>query len=275
MQKRFEIISESLAQNNHLLLLIDAGRYHFNVLAVDHLKKEALAACNFEMDENSYASLADVAVQHEIFKPYYHKMAVVYNFPESILTPDEYSHADSVNQLDLIYGNVNRGTIISEPVAPIGAQNIYRVEQSIQEAITLHFPVHQYYHIYSVLLRNSLLLGSEAPVLKLVFYSKQLILLLVKDQQLQLVQSFPVDGAEDVSYYLLKLCNDMNLLPADISIKVAGWINTQSAVYLEIMKYFLNVEFESPENTISFDAAFSDHPLHFFSSLISLSSCVL
>lgn len=256
------------------MLLMDAGRNHLNVLAIDYVGKKALAACNFEMDEMSYGSLPDLSAQHPIFKSYYHKMAVTYNFPESVLTPEEFDNGGN-NGLDLLYGNLLKGNIISETVGSIAAKNIYRVEEKIQEAITLHFPIHHYYHIYSVLLKNYSLLLEEAPSLKIVFYSKQMIILAVKDQKLQLIQSFSLDGAEDVSYYLLKVCNDLGMSPAEIRLIVAGWINTQSAVYLEIMKYFLHVSFEAPDNILSFDAAFAEYPLHFFSPLINLASCVL
>ncbi|MES1226822.1 MAG: hypothetical protein ABUT20_65720, partial [Bacteroidota bacterium] len=95
MQKRFEIIGEEFHRNNNIMLLVDAGKSHLNVLAIDHVNKRALAACNFEMNDMSYESLADLSSRHEIFKPSCNKMAVAYNFPESVLTPAEYNRDDN------------------------------------------------------------------------------------------------------------------------------------------------------------------------------------
>lgn len=254
------------------MLLLDAGRYHLNALAIDPVRKEALAASNFEMDENAYGSLADLCSQHSIFKPYYQKVAVVYNVAESIITPPSY-HEVSERTLELVYGDLQRSDVISEPVHNIPAQNIYRVEDHIREAITLQFQVQQYYHIYSVLLRKYTPPQNEA-VIKVVVYSRHMIVLAYKNAKLQLAQHFPLDAAEDVSYSLVKVCNDLGMPPAGVQVIVAGWVNTQSAVYLEIMKYFLNVEFEAADNTLSFDEVFADTPMHFFSPLINLASCV-
>jgi hypothetical protein len=88
------------------------------------------------------------------------------------------------------------------------------------------------------------------------------------------MQSFPYDIPEDVSYHLLNITDQFHLEAQDITIRVAGLIDTSSALYAELMKYFLLVEADARPEFFSYDAAFDEYPSHFFTPVFLLGLCV-
>jgi hypothetical protein len=96
----------------------------------------------------------------------------------------------------------------------------------------------------------------------------------VKDTSLLLAQIFSYQKAEDVLYWLLKICRQFSISQEQVILVLSGLIDKQSAVFKELYQYFLNIEFASIENDIQLSGEFEDYPVHFFSSIFKLASCV-
>ena len=90
-----------------------------------------------------------------------------------------------------------------------------------------------------------------------------------------IIHSFHYAIPEAVSFHLLNIANQWNLSPEDITVKISGLLETQSAMYTEILKYFLRVELELKPAGFQYDFAFDNFPQHFFSPVFSLAVCVL
>lgn len=90
---------------------------------------------------------------------------------------------------------------------------------------------------------------------------------------MQLVQSYAYQAAEDVSYYLLNICKQLELEPATVTVKLAGMVDVSSAMYTEMLKYFLHVEPDAlPMDSIT--PSLEEYPAHFFSPILKLAVCV-
>src|SRR6185295_4919111 len=97
----------------------------------------------------------------------------------------------------------------------------------------------------------------------------------VSFRKLLLAKTFSYTSPEDVLYYLLKCCRQLNLSQQTVKISLAGLIEKDSAVYRELYKYFINLEFESLSADVKLGESLSVHPEHYFSSISKLAACVL
>ena len=80
---------------------------------------------------------------------------------------------------------------------------------------------------------------------------------------------------DDVLYYLLKCCQQLNFSQQTMKVFLSGLIEKDSALYRELYKYFINLEFESLAREIKLTEALTIHPEHYYSSISKLAACVL
>ncbi len=211
----------------------------------------------------------------ELLKAGIGKTTWMYNFPESQLVPEEYFSASTSDDLvALFHGDLNKGVTLSEKIEGQSRYNVFRVPAEVHQLLQQHFVGSNFRHYYSVWMQC----GQQQPAidhtyLSVMFYPHRMLVAAVKEHQLQLLQSYTYDAAEDVGYYLLNICSQLQLPAQDTPVKLSGMIDVSSALYTEIFKYFGQVSLdvfagETPE------PALQDYPDHFFSPLLKLAVCV-
>ena len=105
-----------------------------------------------------------------------------------------------------------------------------------------------------------------------IHFSTQYFRVLVKkEKQIQLAQTYLYKNPLDVVYYLLKICYEFALDQTVVAIIVSGLIDKDSAMYTELHNYFLNIDFAQAP---SYSIPENDYPLHYFTSLYNLAACV-
>ena len=65
-----------------------------------------------------------------------------------------------------------------------------------------------------------------------------------------------------------------NIDPAHITLHISGLIDTQSALYSELIKYFEKVHYEGIPSNYETDGILEEYPTHYFSPLLKMSLCV-
>ena len=109
--------------------------------------------------------------------------------------------------------------------------------------------------------------------LSVLFYPNAILVSAVKDKQLHLLQSYAYEAAEDVGYYLLNICRQLQLSPENTTVLLSGMIEVSSVLYTEIFKYFGQVKLDSWSDAAAIPAL-EEYPAHFFSPLLKLATCV-
>jgi hypothetical protein len=99
------------------------------------------------------------------------------------------------------------------------------------------------------------------------------IVTLLKDDRLMLMQSFPYETPEDLSYQMLNIVGQFDLDISGLQIYMSGLIDKDSIIHDEIMKYFLNVETDPGGPLHVHEEVFANYPLHYFTSSLSLCPC--
>jgi hypothetical protein len=202
---------------------------------------------------------------------------LVYNFPESNLVPEKFFSAEITRSVtDLIYGNLNHDLVLDEKVPWFEFHNVYRVPAQIHFLMQEKFKTARYWHFYSLQLKcYKMFTAKEEPAyLKAFFYPDKMIVMACKSGQLQLIQQFSYHDSKDVLYNLMNTCHQLDMNRQELVLEVSGMIEKKSALYEDLDLYFLNIRFDSMEDSIKMTDELMQFPPHFFASLLKMSICV-
>lgn len=246
----------------------------FGILNNDSQTFIALQYVNLEKYD-AFNHCKDLIYHNEWLARSYNKVTVVYYFPESILVPEAmYNEAISKPALDLVYGDLNRGELLSDIIPGRNLRNIYRVPAALHQLLGAHFPKGHFYHAYTIALkREAWGAKTEEGSAGLLFYPNKLLFALFKAGELQIIQTFEYETAEDVTWHLLNACRRFEVDCSQIILSVSGLLDDHSSVYSELLKYFLHVQLDERPAQFKYADAFDEYPLHFFSSLFNTALC--
>jgi hypothetical protein len=166
----------------------------------------------------------------------------------------------------------NRSVVITEALTQWQLYNAYHVPATSQEMIARKF-TGQFWHTHSIVLKNKMEAGGECHLL-VDFKTESFSVLATRNGEVLLAQIYSYTAAEDVLYYLLKICRQFSLSQREVQLTLSGLIEKDSAMFKELYQYFLNIQFASQEKDLRLSEAFNEYPVHFFSSLFKLATCV-
>lgn len=269
MQTFFDIGSFKVVKNTEPVLLWEIGsNYSFLSLWTDDIKacRHIQASMFDEMDaaesiDRIYAPYKEADLQ---FK----KVVICSAFPEALLVPRKYFSQDG-NLLDLVYEK-QAGHQFYDFAGQWQLVNFYSIPEPVFQFISDQFPFVSFRHVYTPILKMNNVYDDPDQVW-VHFLNKQFRVLVKKNHELQLVQTYSFETPMDVVYYLLKICTEFEMSQEETLLVVSGFIENDSALYRELYQYFLNIQFpelaevEMPEH---------NYPPHFFTSLINLATCV-
>jgi hypothetical protein len=256
------------------ILLMIAGENYFSFALLNHLSKELVEFGYYSKENIMTNSWTDFFEQNEVLSERYYQSAIAFKAAESILVPAEYYKSeDAWLQLKVIYGESVQSVLITEHLPDWNMYNLYRVPEALHSAISKRFVTGKFWNSHSVHLKN--FPGEKQNAILVDFVMDEFSVIVFKNNALQLAQSFTCSSPEDVLYYLLKICQQLGLSQQEVKIILAGLIEKDSAIYRELYKYFIHLEFENLPDGIRIADALSQYPRHYFSSICKLATCVL
>jgi hypothetical protein len=270
--------SEEAIDWQHCRLIMEVGQHIFSYAVLNGNKRvlrmrvhELEAANNQELMD----MLEEILESDEMLKEHMKESVVIYNFPESHLVPEKYFNINiTAGLIDLMHGDLNKGVILSEKIGGCAQYNVFRVPGDIHGLFQRHFSRGKYWHYYSLWMEcRQKQNGQRDEYLSVIFYPRRILVVVVRNKEIQLFQSFDYEAAEDVSWYLLNICGQFGLLPETVPVKMSGTIDDSSTLYNEILKYFGQTELEA-FNPAAALPALDEYPAHFFSPLLKLATCV-
>lgn len=261
-------------------LLIDVSEQSFNYILFTRSPEQLFLLRQYRIyttgDRSARDVLEEIISGDEILQQYSGKATIIYNFPDSNILPEEYFQPELKNAVTrLIYGNTDNDFIFDELVHDWNMHNVYTVPKDLHSLCREKFKEGQYWHIYTIILNWSKKLEmKEGSFTRVLFYNDKFVAAFFKDGQLQLLQTFAYQTPEDAAYYLLLICRQFNIAASDMELQISGLIDTQSALYTELLKYFSNVSYEGVPETYGTNGLLEEYPPHYFSPLLKMSLCV-
>ncbi len=274
-QPRFKIYHSSLDETT-------ARQTNLYVeLANTHVELFAISADDVVMGLESYAiadqdslqeSLGSIAESSRLLQMSCRHTGVFINVVESILMPEDLfaAHNDVSEQVNVVYGFAKQTTLLNDQVKSQHATNVYRISSTIQAFIDQYFSMAVVKHSYTPLIEGYLSAKLHEAYVKLIFYSKEFIVLMFKENKLQLAQTYHFQVPEDVSYFTLNICKQFNLDVKNVQIEVEGMIDLVSPLYVELEKYFLQVATTNNTDKLKLEEDFLQSPYHYFAPTLNL-----
>lgn len=267
------------ARSSHLLVELSAQSFNYILYAKDPF--ELLLLRQYRLYTTGDKSLRDlieeVAEGDEVIRQHAGNAVFVYNFPEASIIPGHYYHPeinDSISRL--MYGEDGSELVFREQIKDTDMHNVYRVPKEIHSMLKEKFTGSQYWHIYTLMLLSpDVKQHSTENNIHTVFYHDHFIAAYFANNGLQLIQTFHYQTPEDAAYYLLLICRQFNINQKDMSLTVSGLIDSQSALYAELLKYFPEVKEDGIPEEIKINGLLEEFPGHYFSPLLKMSLCGL
>jgi hypothetical protein len=258
----------------HLVMEISCHIFSYAVMNQD---KKLLQLRIYGLDAHDNHELAEelegILGTDAVLQTGIEKKTCIYNFPESQLVPEKHFHRDAGAALiELLHGDLSKGITLSERIQDSDQYNVYQVPAEIHGLLQQHFTNSKYWHYYTIWMICEQKQVHESS-LSVLFYPNRILVSAVKDKELQLLQSYVYEAAEDVAYYLLNICQQLQLPPENTPVVLSGMIDVSSVLYTEIFKYFGKLSLEAFPAAAAIPAL-EEYPSHFFSPLLKLAECV-
>jgi hypothetical protein len=264
-------ITNSKSENTQQVLSLRLGEKHacFSISNKSAKLLHELVYCT--SNEINETELAGFFSAYPVLNNPFHQILIASDSSYSSFIPsDEYTLDEAGQLVNNIAGAKNVMTVITEPVPGWQLQNAYTVPSEIQELLTKKFPAANYFHHYSICMKNIPSKNIDGCLL-VDFRNEEFTVLAARQKELVLAQSYVYSTPEDVLYYLLRIVKQFSLSQQTVQIQLSGLVDKESALYKELYQYFLHIEFRDA----SWSMPSEEFPLHYFTSLNELAKCAL
>lgn len=256
------------------VLLMEIGEVHCCFAIVDYANQMMVQLSYYDAEEKDNGSiLQNILEAHAELNASFRQTIISYYMPENVLIPSKFYHFDNIEAMLQAMYQKGQNTMVSESIAEWQLYNAYHVPTTIHDLLGRTFATGNFWHIHSIILKNGIE-QREGTRLKVDFKTNSFSVVATSNNSLLLARIFSYATVEDVLYWLLKICKQFSLPQTEVKLALSGLIEKQSAVFKELYQYFLNIEFASIDNDIQLSGDFDQYPVHFFSSLYKLASCV-
>jgi hypothetical protein len=274
MKSVFKIGNSEELNSSQAALLMEVGETHCCFAIVDYANQMMVQLGYYITDEKDNGEvLENILDAYPELKQSFRQTVIGYYVPETILIPSAFYRYEEIQALLHALYEKGQNVVVSEPVAEWQLYNAYHVPAPVHELLSRRYSGGNFWHSYSIILKNGIQ-QSEGGNLVIDFKTDSFSVVAVKNNSLLLAQIFSYTTSEDVLYWLLKICRQFSLSQNEVKLVLSGLIDKQSAVFKGLYQYFTNIEFTTLENDIQLSGDFDEYPVHFFSSLYKLVSCV-
>ena len=273
-------VTESIPPYDHheARLFIEFGQKHFAYFVVQNNTNTVIEYEVYQLDTPfSESVLLDFFKNHHFDKNNFSSVVIIYNTKEFVLIPTELhkTHLEKTT-IETIHGDLTELELLNDNLAKWEMTNVFGVPKNQFQLIAQLFPSASHVHINSIYLKAIFkqLMEMQEQWVKLYFYPSYFNVVVIKDTQVQIMQSFYYETAEDVIYFLLTLTEQFNLDVTTLAMQISGLVENDSITYKELTKYFLNIELESDVVTRFLINDEDPRPSHYFTPLFLSAQCV-
>lgn len=268
-------IKADLQEIRESILLIEWQPMQATVAWVHREKSKLLQIQQLRLEKDRTAAMQSIVEWFGQLDPVWNQVqqvVIIHNFPGFSLLPLNIGSSSLGDKLlELTNGSNNRETVLSDKVSGWQVQNYYRFPVEWMKMVEKNWQNASVFHYSSLFLETtSTDQENSHGSLRVVFFQSFFLVVLQKNGALQLMQTYEYQSPEDISFYLLSICKQFGLDQESVSLQLSGMIDPASALYAELTKYFLRMEWESSD----LKNVPSDLPEHYFSPFLRMASCV-
>lgn len=275
---RFDLTFGDLSDLSQNLLFVQVADDAIQLLGTSPQRKPLLYRfIQVEADPTDRDQvMSDWINAHSSWMQQWARVIVVHQAIHATVVPAQLFNVDNGKELiDLQFGDLFRGTILTEQVPERQDYTVYRIPTELFTNFSIAHPAILHRHLFSLWLGWLNKLPTEPDGQVFLLFEINRVFMAIRREDWLLVQQYEYQAPEDISFYLLAALQEFQLSPETVAVTIDGWIDTQSAVYLELVKYIRNLKTAVlPEGITVEEQALQEQPLHFFTPLIQMAQCV-
>ena len=270
VEKEIEVIN---TPNTYLLIQVADGFIGF--VSFHPSEKKVNGWVLYKVEQNLSVSfmqdmLSEIAAAETWVHNNYHKILIVQQNCRNITLPVSLSKEEGKEALfNLMFGKRKNELHLKDIVLQQNIVNHFAVDSMIADVMNKKFPKAEWWHVQSLLLSKD---ASSETIITATIWLNEIHLTVEKNSQWLLLQTYIYQTPEDALYIILNAMKQLNITQEECKVLLQGMIDQRSPLFDMLQLYILNLEFN---NQLEYQFPATDqHPVHLFSSLDQLLSCV-
>jgi len=219
------------------------------------------------------SELVAIFKKENIFKQQFHQVNVAIDTPHFTFVPNEVyqpdfqkvylSNATPLSTNDMIF---------SDDVEELNVKNVHAIDSRLYDVLDTHLAYFNMYHNATPFLRRTKRLINGDDVLVNVLPDK-LQIVVYKNNQFQLYNTFHYNSAEAFLYYVLLMYQQFELDNMNTTLTLMGGIMPNSVIYRLLATYIRQIKFAKRTKYYQFNPKYSTVPQQFHFDLYTMSVC--
>ncbi len=276
------IVDESLEMKSGIRcdLFSSISENEVSLAMLDRKQNKFLALEVFQRDLSGSVKhsewLNEIPAKSIILKNYEFKSTTVAVVNElSTLVPSALFREEDTEKYFRFNFNSNHSHILSESIRAFDVVNVFALSSSLNESVYRLFDHPAIHHHTSSLLQGVHLAfrKSNEKMLLINIRSGYVDIVVTEGKKLIFTNSFAFKNNDDLVYYVMFVCDRLQLDTESVSTFILGEVERESAMYHMLYKYIRNLNFAPRPSVFDFSYVFKEIPAHFYFNLFSLALC--
>lgn len=276
----FGFINEKTSSSNDgaAKLCIEVGQFHV-ALTISNSAGDLVSLFDLYTSKQKIdaAFLQSVLSSEKLEGIQFADVIFIHNQKEMVLVPSSmYKQELDAVLIDTIHGDQIDYSIAVDDVHQWELHNIFGSSSEMLELVLDKYPQARQVQYMSACLRGIFRTLTEDinQWIKIYILPSCFNLVVLKGEQLQIAKSFYYETPEDIIYNLLNVVDKFDLDVTEAIVEVSGLLDSSSATWKELGKYFLNISLENSPSFFSDNTVTSDFPSHYFTPFLIVPRCV-
>lgn len=249
-------------------MCVRAGERFFSFAIVDAGSQLLNSLYYYSVEKNEELQAEELINLHPELKQHFKKVVVCHGCSMCMLLPAQNGFIeDAAKVLDVFFGEDKSYVSLQEPILGREMTSYFKMPAGVNKWVNEQF------NNATVKAKESILLCTLSNItdqhIFLDFGNDFFDSLILDDGKILLSKSSDFSSHEDVLFWLLKVCELLNLSQEKVHLHISGLVDKQSSMYRSLYQYFLNVEFREAK----WKDDTNEYPAHFFTSLNDLYLC--
>jgi Protein of unknown function (DUF3822) len=270
VEKEIEVIN---TPNAYLLVQVADGFIGF--VSFHPTEKKVNGWVLYKVEQNLSVSslqdmLSEIAAAETWVHNNYHKILIVQQNCRNIIMPVSLSKEEGKEALfNLMFAKQKNELHLKDIVLQQNIVNHFAVDSMIADVMNKKFPKAEWWHVQSLLLSKEAL---SETIITATIWLNEIHLTVEKNSQWLLLQTYSYQTPEDALYIILNAMKQLNITQEECKVLLQGMIDQRSPLFDMLQLYILNLQFN---NHLDYQFPANDqHPVHLYSSLDQILSCV-
>ncbi|HET6556820.1 MAG TPA: DUF3822 family protein [Prolixibacteraceae bacterium] len=266
------------ATEYHLSIQVGLDGFSFCILDIMARKYLVLQHIPFIVGKPQFLPKKMEAIfdSEEKLNASYKSVAMTYSTNKATLLPKSFQESDLFVKIASLTNDIGKSEDVGvNGLSGFNQQLIFSYPKEMLAFLNSKYTGFSFRHKSIPLLAIAMEQRNEKKSTLLINFEKQYIRMIVlKDMQMELYNSFYFKNETDFLYYTLNICHTLHIDPESDEVLIGGYVADDSTYIRQLKKYLSNVYFLKPPAGFLYSSTFDKVQKHQFVSLLNTYQCV-